>query len=91
MNNIQRHNHTWMIVYTAVGAVEAHIVANRLKSEGIFAMIHQEPAAAAFGLTIGMGEIRVLVRAGDYEKAMAVLESTFSTSTDITEYHPDNE
>jgi len=64
-----------MVVYTAYNAPEAHIVAGRLESEGIPALVHQMPGAGAIGVTIGrLGEVTVLVRAEDYGKALVILE-----------------
>ena len=65
----------WMVVYTTYNYPEAHIVAGRLQSEGIQAMVHQAPGANAIGIHIGtLGEITVIVRAEDYAKAMLILE-----------------
>ena len=62
-------------MYIAYNAPEAHIVAGRLESEGIPALVHQMPGAGAIGITIGsLGEVTVLVRAEDYGRAMVILE-----------------
>ncbi len=64
-----------MVVYTTFNAPEAHIVAGRLKSEGIPALVHQAPGANAIGIHIGsLGEVTVLVREEDYWRAIAILE-----------------
>lgn len=64
-----------MVVYTTFNLPEAHIVAGRLQSEGIGALVHQEPAGSAIGITFGpLGEIRVLVEAHHYDAALAILE-----------------
>lgn len=66
----------WMVVYVAYNVTEAHIVAGRLKSEDIPAMVHQEAGADAMGIRIGsMGEVKVLVNPDDYERALAILET----------------
>lgn len=65
----------WMVVYTTFNSPEAHIVAGRLESEGIPALVHQAPGASAIGIHIGsLGEVTVLVREDDYWKALAILE-----------------
>jgi hypothetical protein len=65
----------WMVVYTTFNSPEAHIVAGRLKSEGIPALVHQAPGASAIGIHIGsLGEVTVLVREEDYWKAIEILE-----------------
>lgn len=64
-----------MVVYVTYNLAEAHIVAGRLQSEGIGALVHQEPAGSAIGITFGpLGEIKVLVEAPDYDAALALLE-----------------
>ncbi len=64
-----------MIVWVTYSAPEAHIIAGRLESEGIPAMVYSEPGAAALGIHIGsLGEVKVLVRPHDYERALAALE-----------------
>jgi hypothetical protein len=65
----------WMIVYETPVETEAHIIAGRLKVEGIQAMVYRQPGAAALGITIGrLGSITVLVRPPDYERALMILE-----------------
>jgi hypothetical protein len=78
----------WMVVYTTYGLPEAHIVAGRLESEGIPAMVHQMPGANALGIRIGsLGEITVLVRAEDYATALMILEpDALADSTDDIRY-----
>jgi hypothetical protein len=71
-----QHGPEWMIVYITYNVVEAHIIAGRLHSEDIPAMVHQEAGASAIGITLGrLGEVKVLVNPGDYERALAILET----------------
>jgi len=64
----------WMVVYITYNVPEGHIVAGRLQSYGIPAMVHQALGASAFGITIGsLGEVRVLVHAEHYDEALALL------------------
>ncbi len=68
----------WMIVYETPNDTEAHIVAGRLQVEGINAVVHRQPGAAALGITIGLlGSITVLVRPADYEQALSILEPDY--------------
>jgi hypothetical protein len=81
----------WMVAYTTYSLPEAHIVAGRLESEGIPAMVHQMPGANALGITVGvLGEITVLVQEQDYATAMAILEPNepdeLADSTDDVRY-----
>lgn len=68
----------WRVVFTTTNAADAEIVAGRLRSEQIPAMVHQEAGGRALGITVGMlGEVKVLVRPGDYERAIAILEPDY--------------
>lgn len=63
------------IVYVTYVLADAHIVAGRLKSEGIPAMIDHMVGMSAIGIRVGaMGEIRVLVHMVNYERAIDILE-----------------
>ena len=73
----------WMVVYLTNNHSEAYIVAGRLQSEDIPAWVHQPPAGSAMGITVGLlGEIRVLVDASDYDRAMAILDAEPDELTD---------
>ncbi len=64
----------WIAVAITHSLAEAHIMAGKLQANDVPAMIHQEPGAAALGITLGnLGEIKVLVDSADYEQAAAVL------------------
>lgn len=65
----------WISVYLTHNPTEAHIVAGRLKHEGIQAMVHQEAGASAIGINIGnLGEVKVLVHPEDYDEALAIID-----------------
>jgi hypothetical protein len=65
-----------IVIFTTYDVTEAYIVAGRLQSEGIPALVHKEPAGTAIGLTVGtLGEAKVLVDSRDYERALDLLES----------------
>ncbi len=101
MSSIQPQNpdsKTWMIVYTTHNPEEAHIVAGRLKHEGIMAMVDHAIGARSIGITIGsMGEVRVLVHPKDYDTAMTVLDpdnpgfDELPDTTDRIIYHIDED
>lgn len=64
----------WMVAYVTYNFHEAHIVAGRLQSEDIAAMVHQQAGANAMGIHIGrLGEIRVLVHPQNYDLALSIL------------------
>lgn len=63
-----------MVVYTTYHIHEAQIVAGRLESEGITALVHQQAGASAIGIHIGrLGEIAVLVHPDSYAQAHDIL------------------
>jgi len=64
----------WIAVYITHNEQEAHIIAGKLGTYDIPAMIHQEAGAAAIGITLGnLGEVKVLVAPTDYERAAEIL------------------
>ena len=66
--------HDWMVAWVTYALHEAQIVAGRLHSEGIQALVHQQAGASAMGIHIGqLGEVSVLVHPRDYETALAIL------------------
>ena len=80
-----------MVVFETSYESEAYVVAGRLNVEGIRAVIHRQPGAAALGITIGMlGAITVLVRPENYDRALALLEPEYPdelpNSTDDVTY-----
>jgi hypothetical protein len=82
MSNLQNIN-GWMVVYVAYSEPEAYVVKGRLESEGIGAFVHQEPIGRAYGLTVGpLGEVKVLVRAEEYDQALAILEEDIDEDDD---------
>ncbi|MCS6872032.1 MAG: DUF2007 domain-containing protein [Anaerolineae bacterium] len=63
----------WMVV--AIGSyLEANIISGRLTSFGIPNYIHRESVGLVLGLSIGLGEARVVVPEAYYEAALLVLE-----------------
>jgi hypothetical protein len=64
-----------MVVARTFGMTEASIIAGRLHSLGIPAVIHREAASMALAVVVGpLGEARVLVPEAYYDLAMATLE-----------------
>lgn len=69
-----------MVVAKTFGVTEASIIAGRLHSLGIPAIVQREAASSVFGLSVGpLGEARVLVPEEYYELAVATLEPDDST------------
>ena len=64
------------MVFETHNTSEAHIVAGRLRSEGIPTQLLPYAGGAALGITVGVfGEVRLLVPADEAERARAILES----------------
>lgn len=73
-SQLQRSDADWMVVYITYNLADAHIVAGRLESEGVYTLIHREPGASALGIHIGrLGEIKVLVRPAEFSLAETIL------------------
>jgi hypothetical protein len=67
-------NEEWLTVYVTDNTADAHIVAGRLQHEGIPSWVNEPIGRSALMLTVGsLGEVTVLVRPEDYERALAVL------------------
>ena len=86
----------WRVVFTTANAAEAEIVASRLRADEVPAMVHQEAGGRALGITVGkLGEVRVLVRPDDYERAITILEPDYPgelpDSIDSIIYHAGDE
>ena len=66
----------WWVVFETHNTSEAHIVAGRLRSEGIPTQLLPYAGGAALGITVGVfGEVRLLVPADEAERARVILES----------------
>lgn len=64
-----------MVVLITYNLGEAYIVAGRLEANDIPTTVVQEPAGSALGINIGsLGEIRLVVRAVDYDRALSILD-----------------
>ena len=71
-----KDDQTPVVVWEAANRMEAEIVAGRLQSEGIPAIIRGEALGAIYGLTTGtLAAANVLVPAILAEKALAILTS----------------
>jgi len=71
-------------VFSTNNETEAHIVAARLRSFDVPAIVQREAAASAIGISIGkLGECHVLVRHPDYEHALAILEDTAQPNQEL--------
>lgn len=63
------------IVYVTNSDFDARVVAGLLETAGIPVIVQQEPAGSALGITVGLlGEVKVVVRPEDYERALDILD-----------------
>jgi hypothetical protein len=100
-NKLSRSNNdknTWMVVHVTHNMGEAHIMAGRLQSEGIPAILDHMAGRDAIGITIGTwGEVKVLVHPGDYDEALDLLFPEEpdalhdGESDDVIYYHEDDD
>ncbi|MBA4423507.1 MAG: hypothetical protein C0390_10505 [Syntrophus sp. (in: bacteria)] len=68
----------WEAVAAASGMTQANIITGRLESEGIPTKLQYEAAGAIYAITIdGLGEVRILVPAADWERAREVLSHSY--------------
>ena len=71
----KQNHHNWMVVYITHNIGEAHIVSGRLQHEGIPSFLDHMAGRDALGITIGnWGEVRILVRPEDYDRALDILD-----------------
>ncbi|MFH1080272.1 MAG: DUF2007 domain-containing protein [Pseudomonadota bacterium] len=69
---------SWSVVYTASGMTQAKIIAGRLETEGIPTRLKYEAAGTIYAITInGLGEVKILVPAGDLDSAGAILNRSY--------------
>ncbi len=78
--------HEWIVIYTASNIPEAQIVAGRLQSEGIAALVNYPVGGSAMG--IHLGTISVLVHPDDYQDAWQIL---FTEDDTLTEELPEGD
>lgn len=79
MSRLADQRNAWMVVWVTYAPHEAQIVAGRLHSEGIKALVHQQAGAGAMGIHIGqLGEVHVLVHPAAYHTALAILKPVSS-------------
>lgn len=86
----------WQALYITNNLQEAHVLAGKLRAHDIAALIHQEPGAMALGITLGnLGEIKILVKPADSERAERILfaapqEQTQASGSDAQVFWQDD-
>lgn len=75
MPTSEEHLHELVSVATTDGQIEAEIIKGLLAANDIEVWLSQESAGSALGLTVGaLGEVEIMVRAGQAEQARSLLE-----------------
>ena len=71
----------WKLLTKMYSMLEAQMLVGRLETEGIPAQAWQEGAGKAYGLTVGyLGEVRVMVLAGDLARAQIIAAEDYSNT-----------
>ena len=71
----------WKLLTKMYSMLEAQMLVGRLETEGIPAQAWQEGAGKAYGLTVGyLGEVRVMVMAGDLARAQIIAAEDYSNT-----------
>lgn len=80
----------WELIATAAGMTQAKIIAGRLESEGIPTQLRYEAAGTIYAITVdGLGEVKILVPAPDWEKAKEILSRSYDDGELPWENDPD--
>lgn len=69
----------WKVLVEVSGGLRPEILKGLLEAQGIPAMLNQEGAGRAYGLTVGpLGQVQVLVPAEQYEEARQLLDDFYA-------------
>lgn len=78
MQEIIMEEEKWVVVCSASGMTNAHIIVGRLETENIPTRLQYEAAGAIYAITIdGLGEVKIMVPSEYLEKAQAILSQTY--------------
>ena len=76
MSESRYDSQDWLVITTTQGVTEAAMIAERLRSLGIPAIVHNEPLGLIYGLTVGpLGAAKVLVPDSFFDRAADALEA----------------
>ena len=71
--------HSWVVVETVTGSLNAEILRGLLQAQGIDVMLSQEGAGRALGLEVGpMGEVDILVSPENVQVARKLIDESYS-------------
>lgn len=70
---------TWEVLDEVGFGIPAEMLLGLLESQGIHALLSQEGAGKAYGLTLGvLGRVQILVKTSELEKARQVLDAFYA-------------
>ena len=71
--------HSWVVVETVTGSLNAEILRGLLQAQGIDAMLSQEGAGRALGLEVGpLGEVDILVSPENVQGARKLIDESYA-------------
>ena len=83
MQEIIMEEEKWVVVCSASGMTNAHIIVGRLETENIPTRLQYEAAGAIYAITIdGLGEVKIMVPFRYLERAQAILSQTYEEDFD---------
>lgn len=73
------YTETWEVLDEVGFGIPAEVLLGLLESQGIHALLSQEGAGKAYGLTLGiLGRVQILVKSNELEKARKVLDAFYA-------------
>lgn len=69
----------WELITKVSGELQAELLGNLLKSQGIQVFLNQEGAGRAYGLSVGpMGEVQILVPEHQSQEARRIVDDFYA-------------
>jgi hypothetical protein len=69
----------WEVLDEVGFGIPAEVLLGLLESQGIHALLSQEGAGKAYGLTLGiLGRVQILVKTSELEKARKILQAFYA-------------
>lgn len=83
---------TWEVLDEVGFGIPAEVILGLLESQGIHALLSQEGAGKAYGLTLGaLGRVQILVKTSEMEKARLVLDAFYKGEYSDMDFEEDEE
>jgi hypothetical protein len=82
----------WEVLDEVGFGIPAEVILGLLESQGIHALLSQEGAGKAYGLTLGaLGRVQILVKTSEKEKARQVLDAFYNGEYSDMDFKEDEE